>query len=107
METSVKEQLVIKTTTSGFASPAEAYVDKRLDLNDLIVNNPYTTFYFRYSGPPVFGIDNGDVLVLDRNQTPKENDLVVLTEKTFFKVREYSNQPNLWGKITWILKNKK
>jgi hypothetical protein len=34
MEVPVKEGLSIKTTTSGFASPAESYVDKRLDLND-------------------------------------------------------------------------
>lgn len=107
MEVPVKEGLSIKTTTSGFASPAESYVDKRLDLNDLIVKNPYTTFYFRYSGPSVFGIDNGDVLVLDRGDTPKDNDLVVLIEKTFFKIREYKGQNNLWGKVTWILKNKK
>jgi hypothetical protein len=29
----------VKTKTTGFGSPAETYVDKRLDLNDLIPNN--------------------------------------------------------------------
>jgi DNA polymerase V len=94
----------IKATTTGFASPAETYVDKRLDLNDLIVKDHYTTFYFKYSGPSVFGINQGDTIVIDRTEDPKDGDLVVLTEKTHFKLREYKGQKNLWGKVTWILK---
>lgn len=94
----------IKATTTGFASPAETYVDKRLDLNDLIVKDHYTTFYFKYSGPSVFGINQGDTIVIDRTEDPKDGDLVVLTEKTHFKLREYKGQKNLWGKVTWVLK---
>jgi len=94
----------INAKTTGFASPAETYVDKRLDLNDLIVKDHYTTFYFKYSGPSVFGVNQGDTLVIDRNEEPKENDLVVLTEKTHFKLREYKGQKNLWGKVTWMFR---
>ena len=94
----------INSTTTGFASPAETYVDKRLDLNKLIVKDIYTTFYFKYSGPEVFGVKQGDTLVIDRNEEPKTGDLVVLTDRTFFKLREYEEQKNLWGKVTWILK---
>lgn len=96
--------LLIKARTTGFASPAQTYVSKRLDLNDLIVKNIYTTFYFRYSGPNAFGIENGDTLVVDKSEQPKEKDLVVLTDKTFFKIREFNGQKNLWGKVIWILK---
>jgi len=94
----------INSTTTGFASPAETYVDKRLDLNDLIVKDHYTTFYFKYSGPSVFGVNNGDTIVIDRTEEPKDGDLVILTEKTYFKLREYKAQKNLWGKVTWVLK---
>ena len=94
----------INTKTTGFASPAETYVDKRLDLNDLIVKDHYTTFYFKYSGPTVFGINQGDTIVIDRTEDPKDGDLVILTEKTHFKLREYKGQKNLWGKVTWVLK---
>jgi DNA polymerase V len=94
----------INATTTGFASPAETYVDKRLDLNDLIVKDHYTTFYFKYSGPSVFGINQGDTIVIDRTEDPKDGDLVILTEKTHFKLREYKGQKNLWGKVTWVLK---
>jgi len=97
------DNLVIKTNTSGFASPAEVYVDKRLDINELIIKDVYTTFYFRYSGPKVFGIKQNDVVVVDRSEIPNEGDLVVLTENSYFAIREYKGQNNLWGKITWIL----
>ena len=96
--------IYINATTTGFASPAETYVDKRLDLNDLIVKDHYTTFYFKYSGPSVFGINQGDTIVIDRTEEPKDGDLVILTDKTHFKLREYKGQKNLWGKVTWVLK---
>ena len=99
----LQNDLHIKSKTSGFASPAESYVDKRLDLNDLIVSDFHTTFYFEYNGPEVFGIKHKNILVIDRDKVPMEGDLVVLTDKSFFKVREYKGQENLWGKITWIL----
>ena len=98
--------LKIKAQTTGFASPAETYVDKRLDLNDLIVGNTYSTFYFRYKGPKTLGVETNDVLVIDRAVQPNEGDLVVLTDKLCFKIRPYENQPNLWGKVTWVLKKK-
>jgi len=100
------KELHIKTKTTGFASPAESYVDKRLDLNELIIHNVYSTFYFRYSGPEVFGIKQGDVLVIDKSIQPENGDLVILTDKTFFKLREYKGQDNLWGKVTWVLNKK-
>ena len=97
------KELRIKTRTSGFASPAESYVDKRLDLNDLIIENVYTTFYFRYSGPSVFNVNQGDVLVIDKSLVPERGDLVVLTETNHFKLREYEGQTNVWGKVSWVL----
>ena len=102
MNNTVKE-LNINSRTTGFASPAESYVDKRLDLNDLIIGNAYTTFYFQYKGPNVLGVKNGNILVIDRSIQPKEGELVVITDKTHFKIREYDGQPNLWGRVSWIL----
>ena len=101
---SIKEkEYRINSRTTGFASPAESYVDKRLDLNDLIIENVYTTFYFRYSGPSVFGVNQGDVLVIDKSLVPDSGDLVVLTESNHFKLREYQGQTNVWGKVSWVL----
>lgn len=96
-------ELDIKTRTTGFASPAESYVDKRLDLNDLIISNIHTTFYFRYNGPDCLGVKKNNILVIDKSVTPNEGDLVVLTDKLTFKIREYEGQENVWGKVTWVL----
>ena len=104
MDSPISEQLIINSNTTGFASPAEAYVDKRLDLNELIVSNLHTTFYFKYCGVNTLGINKGDVLVVDRYPNPVYGDLVVLIDKTCFKIREYDGQSNLWGKVSWILK---
>lgn len=99
----VTKELNIRTTTSGFASPAESYVDKRLDLNDLIMKNIYSTFFFRYQGPKVFDVEQDDILVIDKAELPQSGDLVVLIDKSYFKLREYQGQENVWGKVTWVL----
>ena len=95
--------LDIKSRTTGFASPAESYVDKRLDLNELIVRDVHTTFYFQYKGPNTLGVKTGNVLVIDRSIDPKNGDIVILTDKSYFKIREYDGQPNVWGRVAWIL----
>lgn len=100
---SVQKDLLINSRTTGFASPAEAYVEKRLDLNELIVENVHTTFYFRYMGPDTLGVKRGNILVIDKSIDPVDGDLVVLSDKSFFKIREYDGQENLWGKVSWIL----
>lgn len=100
---STDTQLQINSRTTGFASPAESYVDKRLDLNELIVNDVHTTFYFRYMGTDTLGVKKGNILVIDKSIDPVEGDLVVLTDKTCFKIRKYEGQDNLWGRVSWIL----
>ena len=97
------KDLLIKTRTTGFASPAESYVDKRLDLNELIVGDIKSTFYFKYGGVDTLGVKKGNVLVIDRAEEPNDGDLVIVTDKTCFKIRKYEGQKNLWGKVTWIL----
>lgn len=99
----MEKELKIKSRTTGFASPAESYVNKRLDLNDLIIEDVHTTFYFRYMGPDSFGVKRGNILVIDKSIVPTYGDLVVLTDKTHFKLREYDGQDNLWGRVSWIL----
>jgi len=98
--------LNITTKTSGFASPAEVYVTKRLDLHELIINDIFTTFYFRYSGPSALGIKEGDVLVIDKAVVAVTGDLVILTSGGTFTVGEFLGQEEVWGKVTWVLHKK-
>lgn len=96
-------RLYIKTRTTGFASPAESYVDRRLDLNELIINDYKTTYFFKYGGIDMFDIKTGNILVVDRSIHPNIGDLVVLTDSDNLKIRKYEGQENIWGKVSWIL----
>jgi SOS-response transcriptional repressor LexA len=102
----IQSQLEVKTRTPGFASPAETYVSKRLDLNELIVEDLYSTFYLKYKGPSTLGIPTDSILVVSKADDPEVGDLCVLTESNHFKVRKFSGQSNVFGKITWVLSPK-
>jgi len=101
-----EKYLKIKTETTGFGSPAKDYVDKRLDLNQLINQDIMTTYFFRYAGEEKNNIHPGDIMVVDRSVDPQKNDLII-TNKETLKVEEYSNQEKVWGTITWILSQRK
>ena len=77
---SKKEIPFIDTMVSaGFPSPADDYLDLPIDLNEYLVENSAATFYIRVSGNSMQdeGIDDGDLLVVDRSKTPKNNDIVI------------------------------
>ena len=54
---------------AGFPAPADDLVEKALDINDLVVENPASTFFVRVAGDSMegAGIFSGDVLVIDRS----------------------------------------
>lgn len=64
---------------AGFPSPAQDYLDKSLDLNRDLIPHPAATFYARVVGLSMIdaGIDEGDILVIDRSLEPKDKDIVV------------------------------
>ena len=94
----------VKTKTTGFGSPAESYVDKRLDLNDLIVNDFYTTYYFKYEGDSKLGVNTGDILVVDRGLNPEPGDTVLVNQNGTITISEFNSQIlDIWGTVTWTL----
>lgn len=103
----VDMSLEIGTKTTGFGSPAESYVDKRLDLNELISFDVMTTYYFKYAGESKFGINTGDILVVDRSIEPICGDLVLKKIEDKIILETFQNQPEIWGTITWSLSQKK
>lgn len=96
--------LQIETKTTGFGSPAESYVEKRLDLNQLIVDDVYTTYYFKWESEEKMGLKKGDILVVDRASLPKEGDLVLVENNDEIKLEIFNHQNNqIWGTVTWTL----
>lgn len=99
-------ELEIKTKTTGFGSPAEGYVNKRLDLNDLIPFDIMSTYYFKYDGKNKYGIKYGDILVVDKSICPEEGDLVII-KSNFITLEFFNNQIEIWGTVIWTLSQKK
>lgn len=64
---------------AGFPSPAQDYIDRSLDFNRELIRHPAATFYARVVGLSMIqaGIDEGDILVVDRSLEPRHNDIVV------------------------------
>jgi DNA polymerase V len=78
---------------AGFPSAAEDFVEGKLDLNDILVKRPTATFYIKVAGESMrnAGIFPGDILVVDRGETPQHGHVVVavvngeLTVKRLYK----------------------
>jgi DNA polymerase V len=64
---------------AGFPSPAEEYVEIALDLNKELIKHPASTFYARVKGDSMVdaGIQDGDLLVIDKALEPKEGSIAV------------------------------
>jgi len=64
---------------AGFPSPAENHLENTMDLNKALVKNPSSTFYARVKGESMIndGVEDGDLLVIDRSVEPYKNCLAV------------------------------
>lgn len=64
---------------AGFPSPAQDYMTDSIDLNRELIRHPATTFYARADGDSMkdCGIDDGDLLVIDKSLDPLDGDIVV------------------------------
>lgn len=64
---------------AGFPSPAQDYLDKSLDFNKELIQHPSATFYAKVAGFSMInaGINEGDIIVIDRSLEPRQNDIVV------------------------------
>jgi DNA polymerase V len=65
--------------SAGFPSPAEDYLEPMLDLNQALIKNPSSTFYGRVKGVSMkdAGVDNGDLLVIDKSLSYRNNAMAV------------------------------
>jgi DNA polymerase V len=82
---------------AGFPSPAQDYVERTLDLNELCIRHPNATFFVRVEGDSMIeaGIYDGDVLVVDRSVDAEHSDIVVAAVGNEFTVKELCTRPSL------------
>lgn len=64
---------------AGFPSPADDFVDLKLDLNRELIKNPSATFFARVSGSSMIGdgVNDGDLLLIDRSIEPYNGSMAV------------------------------
>lgn len=115
---------------AGFPSPATDYMTQTIDLNKELVRHPAATFYGRVVGDSMIdaGVDEGDILVIDKSLEPQEGDMAVCFvdgEFTLKYLRFHQGgltlQPandrypsievgedtdfKVWGIVTYVIKN--
>ncbi len=114
---------------AGFPSPAQDYLEQAIDLNKELIRHPSSTFYGRVVGDSMKdeGIEEGDILVIDKSLELLNDDLAVcfidgeftvkrvrLEPDTAWLVPSNSNYPPIkvtkdnefmvWGIVTYTIK---
>ena len=80
---------VLSTVQAGFPSPAEDHASERVDLNKILIKHPLATYLMRVRGASMreAGIDDGDVVLVDRAVKPCHGHVVVAVVDGEFTVK--------------------
>lgn len=89
--TEVPLPLMVSKVSAGFPSPAEGSIDKVLDLNELLIRQPSSTFFVRVKGDSMrdAGILDGDLIVVERGEQPTHRDIVLAIVDGEFTVKRW------------------
>ena len=102
----IGQWLVEQGISAGFPSPADDFKEVRISLDKELVKNQESTFYARVSGDSMIGagLDDGDLLVIDRSLNPENGRIVVCLIDGEFTVKRIKKDKN---KIYLMPENKK
>lgn len=115
--------------SAGFPSPADDFKETRISLDKTLIKNKEATFYARVSGKSMIdaGLDDGDLLVIDRSLEPEHNKIAVcfidgeftvkrlkitkeglylMPENKAYQAIKITKENNLliWGIVTYVIK---
>jgi DNA polymerase V len=92
--------LMASPATCGFPSPADDYLDRPLDFNELLIENPAATFAVRIAGESMTGIGlfPGDIAVVDRARTAVDGSIVLALLGGEFAIKRYRRK----GARVWL-----
>jgi len=70
---------ILSRISAGFPSPADDYIENNLSISELLIKNQLSTFLMKASGDSMIeaGINDGDVLVVDRSLEARSRDIVI------------------------------
>ena len=122
--------LIEQGISAGFPSPADDFKEIRISLDKELVKNKEATFYARASGESMTeaGIDDGDLLVIDRSLNPgngkiaicmidgeftvkrikkTKGELYLMPENKNYKAIKLRDENELiiWGIVTYVIKS--
>ena len=115
--------------SAGFPSPADDFKELRISIDQEVVRNEEATFYARVSGESMqgAGLDDGDLIVIDRSLEPVDNKIAVCFIDGEFTVKRLKvtkdevllipenpkyqsikvteeNELIIWGVVTYVVK---
>tara|TARA_B100001287_G_scaffold274195_1_gene279032 strand:+ start:402 stop:833 length:432 start_codon:yes stop_codon:yes gene_type:complete len=103
---SLGQWLIEQGVSAGFPSPADDFKEIRISLDKELVKNSEATFYARVSGESMIeaGIDDGDLLVIDRSLNPENGKIGICMIDGDFTVKRIKKTK---GKLYLLPENKK
>ena len=92
---------------AGFPSPAQDYITETIDLNRTLIEHPAATFYARVVGDSMSeeGIEEDDILVIDRSLEGEHGDLAVCCIDGEFTLKRLRFMPD--GRLLLMPSNRK
>jgi len=121
--------LINHGVSAGFPSPALDFMEHKIDLNKHLTHNALSTFYIKVAGSSMTGagIDDGDLLVIDRSLEPTDGRIAICLIDGEFTVKRLKlqtdclylmpeneayqpikvleeNQFIIWGIVTYVIK---
>jgi len=130
LENNQKHSFISGGIKAGFPSPAADFDETKISLDNVLVKNHEATFYAKASGNSMIGagIDDGDIMVIDRSLEPANNKIAVCYIDGEFTVKRIAitkegvylmpenkdfqpikvtedNELIIWGIVTYVIKS--
>lgn len=92
-----KVPLFTERCPAGFPSPAADYTEDELDLNTYCISRPSATYFVRAIGDSMkdMGLHSGDLMVVDKSETPLQGDIVIAETGGEFTVKRLQLRPRV------------
>jgi len=129
-ENSIELPFVSSGIKAGFPSPAADFDESKISLDNVLVKNREATFYAKASGTSMIGagIDDGDIMVIDRSMEPQNKKVAVCYIDGEFTVKRIKVEKDcvylmpenaafqpikvtdenllvIWGIVTYVIKS--
>ena len=105
-ENGIGQWLAEEGISAGFPSPADDFKEIRISLDKELVKNKDATFYAKVDGDSMIGagLEDGDLLVIDRSLNPENGKIAVCLVDGDFTVKRIKKEKE---KLYLIPENKK